>query len=113
MALSSLRALAQSITASVLGVPITVTVPNGDPVETRGVWDQRLDEQLAYGTDLARRDPRKVLAIQRTDTLTGIPKGSVIAAPETDDGEILTWRVDGYARPMEVDQMRVIVVPSS
>jgi hypothetical protein len=91
------------------GLPVTVTVPLGNPVGTTGVWVQALEEAQPFGTDLARRDPRRVLAIPRTAALDTIPRGSVILAAEVEGGPTRTWRVDGLERT-EADLFRVIVV---
>lgn len=93
------------------GLAITVTrpAPDNTPVTTEGVWVPPLIEEQPVGSDLQRREPRKVLAIPRTSTLAKIPRGSTISAPEVLGGTNQTWRVDGYDR-VEADLFRVIVI---
>lgn len=98
------------------GIPITLTrpPPDDDPITTSGVWIAAPpDEQAPYGTDLRRREPRRVMGIPRDATLTHIPRGSTVLAPETDGGEIKTWKTDGLASPTDPDLIRVFIVPTS
>jgi hypothetical protein len=92
------------------GLPILVTVPLGDPIRMTATWVRSLEETQPFGTDLARRDPRRVLAVPRTATLDTIPRGTLIVAAEEEGGPSRTWRVDGLERT-EVDLFRVVVVP--
>lgn len=113
MDLGPLRALASDLTQSILGVPVTVTrpVPDDTPVTTTGIWTTApLEESRPFGTDFQRRDPRRVLALPRR-TLTTVPRGTVILAPETPDGDPQTWVVDGVEQ-VDGDTVRVLMVPS-
>jgi hypothetical protein len=92
------------------GLAITVTPVGGTAVSTTGVWTTSLDEAMPFGQDYARREPRKVLAIPRTAALDAVPRGSVILAPETEDGTVVTWRADGFDGATSPDLHRVVVV---
>lgn len=99
------------------GLPITVTRPSPDdtPVPGTGVWmPEPLEEPRSIGVDFQRAEPRKVLAIPRSDALPSIPRGSVIAAAELLGGPVQNWRVDGYDAATEVDLMcvRLVAAPS-
>lgn len=111
MALGTLRTLAHDIVDSVHGVPIVITrsTPDDEPVATTGVWVRERDEAPPFGTEQARRQPRKVLLIQRTAALSEIPRGSIIAAPELDSGQVLRWEVQGYDGPLTTTRMRVVL----
>ena len=111
MGLGALRALAMGQTFDAFSVPITVTrpFPADTPVITTGVWTKPIDEAAPYGHEMARREPPKVLAIQRTATLDVVPRGSVILAAETDDGTVLTWRSVGTDGMTSADLIRVVV----
>lgn len=90
------------------GVDLVVTPPEGIPVPTRGVWDASPPvEEQPFGTDLYRREPRRVICLPR-NVLTAVPRGSVIVAPEDAAGEPKTWTTDGPALT-EYDCWRVIV----
>lgn len=110
MGLGALRELALDQTFDALGVPVTITPPSGSAVTTTGVWTKPLDEAMPFGQDYARREPRKVLAVRRTSSLDVVPRGSAISAPETDDGDVLTWRADGLDGTTSSDLIRVVVV---
>lgn len=101
---------------NIAGVPITVTRPSPDdtPVTTTGMWIQRpLEEQRPFGKDMQQYGARKVLGIIRTDDLQTAPRGTVILAPETDDGVVKTWKVDGFESAVEPDLLRVILVATA
>jgi hypothetical protein len=109
MDLGPLRALTCVLVQDAFGVPATVTLPLSNPVTTTGVWVRALEEAQPFGTDLVRRDPRRVLAIPRTAVLDAVPRGTVILAAEMEGGPTRMWRVDGLERT-EADLFRVIVV---
>jgi len=110
MGLGVLRTLAMGQIFDTLSLSITVTIPGGEAVTTTGIWTKPLDEAMPFGQDMPRREPRKVLAIPRATTLDAVPRGSVILAPEIDDGTVLTWRADGYDGNTSPDLHRVVVV---
>lgn len=114
MSFDALRASMLSLQFDMDGVAVTITRPAPDTVAltlpTGGIWMTPLDEQEPTGTDFSRRDPRKVMAVARTETLPTLPRGTLIVAAELDGGTPYTWRVDGYERPLEPDLMRVILV---
>ena len=94
------------------GVPVVLTRPPPEdaPLATTGIWLSALTETDPFGTEVPRRDPRRVLSVPATATLTTLPRGTVILAPEMSGQAIRTWRVDGYDR-FQPDELRVLVVP--
>ena len=94
------------------GVPVTVTrpAPEDTPIETEGVWHAPMTDQVPTGLDLTRADPQRVMALRR-DAVPTVPRGTVLAAPETIGGPVALWRLDGVAR-WEIDLVRVPVVPA-
>jgi hypothetical protein len=117
MNLGALRALASTLAFTAHGVDATVT-PLGSttPVPTRVIWLPQVGPSAQaftdrpYGSDFQRREPRRVLASQRSDALTDVPRGSVLRAPERGDLEAKTWIVDGHDLT-DVAQIRVMVIP--
>lgn len=111
MDLGPLRTLALNLQLSAHGVAATVTRPTPDdtPISTRGIWLRPADDPQPYGTDLRRRDPRRVIALPRADVPT-LPRGTLVEAAEITGGAALTWRVDGFDQVAEVDHWRAIVV---
>lgn len=90
-------------------VPATVTPPDAAAIATTGVWVTSTTESRPGFGDLQRREPVRVLALKRAD-VGSVPRGTVILAPETADGVVLRWRVDGFG-VLEADCVRVVVVP--
>lgn len=115
MSFDSVRALALDIAFSNIGVPATVTRPAPDnaPVVTTGIWLEPEQETQPFGTDFQNRGPRKVMALRRTAALQNAPRGTAIVAPELAAGVAKHWRVDGYARPVDADEMRVILIETT
>jgi hypothetical protein len=112
MDLGPLRALALDLTSSAHGVTATVTrpAPDNSPIVTRGIWiTSPLGESRPYGTDLQRRDPRRVLALPRSAVST-LPRGSIVVAAEAPGGAVKVWRVDGLDPTVVVEQWRAIVI---
>ena len=68
------------------------------------------EEPRAFGTDLQRSKPRKVLSVPKDATLQNAPRGTVILAPNQAGDTVRAWQVDGYDGRMEADLMRLIVV---
>jgi len=115
MDLGTVRALAASLTSQVLGVVATVTRPAPDdtPVVTTGIWYVApLEEAQPFGVDFSRREPRRILAVPRRTFPQGLPRGTVILAPETTDGTVLTWTVDGVER-IDPDFVRLVLVQAA
>src|SRR6185369_6164730 len=113
MDVDALRAQAQTVMFDTIGVDITITrpVPDDTPIAAIGIWmDQPPDESRPIGTDFQRREPRRLMAIIRTASLTSLPRGTVISAPELQGGTPNDWRMDGFSRPAEVDEFRVHLV---
>jgi hypothetical protein len=110
MGLGALRALANELSLDAFGLPVTITVPNGAPMTTTGIWAQPLAEAMPFGVDLSRRDPRKVLVIPRTTTLDAVPRGSVILAAEEESGAVQTWKADGMDGQATSTWLRIVVI---
>lgn len=110
MDFGSLRALALDLNFSAHGVDAVVTrpAPDDEPVETRGIWITPLTEDAPVNAAFARREPRRILALKRSEVPT-VPRGTGIQAPEKAGDDPVGWRVDGMDR-IEADHQRVIVV---
>lgn len=101
------RALMSRHNQAAHGVNITVTPPGLDAVTTTGIWHEPNDEGQPVGADYRRSEPRRLMEIPRSTDLADVPKASVIAAVDVEDGDEKTWRVEGYYRPS--DPLRVFV----
>lgn len=108
MGFGALRLLALDVAMSFQGVDATVTVPNGDPVETRAIWTQPVSELMPVGHDFQRREPRRVLALARS-AVPQLPRGTLIVAAEYEGATPRSWKVDAIER-MDADQVRAIVL---
>lgn len=104
-----LRALALDLNLSAHGVDVIVTVPEGAPVETRGIWLTPLTDGFPSGGSHQRHEPVRIMALRRED-VPAVPRGTLIVGPEKSGGVDQTWKVDGLDR-LEADHARVIVVP--
>lgn len=95
--------------SQILSVPIEVTRPSPDdePIETRGIW-LTLDTRDMPESAFPRREAFRVMSLRRDEVPTA-PMGTVILAPETEDGAVLGWTVDGM-HSIETDHHRVIVL---
>lgn len=111
MDLGALRTLVRDLNVSAHGLDVTVTPLGQAAIATRGIWVLPQVEDHPVGSDLQRREPRKVLALKR-DIVGVPPRGSVILAPEVVGGAIKTWRVDGIER-VEAELTRLIVALKS
>lgn len=105
-------ALIQKVNLAAHGIPVTVTPPGGSAVATTGIWHVPLEEQQPYGTDFQRREPRRLMELPRTDSLTAVPRGSIIAAADVDGGATKNWRADGLQRDDDPLRMFMILVPA-
>jgi hypothetical protein len=94
-----------AILLDAFGVPATVTVPNGGPVEAQGIWVTPTTDDRPGSLDVRRREPTRTFALA-----TPVPRGTVIVAPEMEGLDAQRWRVDGFA-VVEVDHVRVLVIP--
>lgn len=114
MNIGALRALVVGLNFSVHGVPITVTPPPplNDPITTSGIWlgVDEAGEVQPFGTDLRRREPRRILAIRRS-AVTTMSRGCTIEGPELAGGPAKTWTVDGILAT-HADHWRVAVTLS-
>lgn len=115
MNLGPLRALATSLAFGTHGVPATAIPLGGGPIATRVMWLPQVGTEAAtftdrpYGSDFQRREPRRVMAVERVAGLAALPRGSTIVAPERGDLTATTWTVDGHDMT-DVAQFRVMVV---
>lgn len=106
--LGALRLLTRDLNFDGHGLPATVQIPDGEPVETRVIWCVPPLEEVPLGTTFSRADPQRVLAI-RTDEVPTVPlKTTVLVAPMY-GADVQRWIVDGFDR-VELDHTRVIVV---
>lgn len=110
MDLGALRALVRDLNFEAHGIDITVSRTGIDetPLATRGIWVTPITDDVPVGNEFQRREPIKVLAI--SSTIGGVPRGSIVMAPELSGGTIRRWRVDGVER-QEVDHGRFVVLP--
>ncbi|MGE3175917.1 MAG: hypothetical protein AB7O32_00490 [Vicinamibacterales bacterium] len=94
------------------GVPATVTRPAPDdaPLDATVVW---LSPEAAGVPDgdpaFSRVDPKRFAAVSYAEVAT-IPRLTQVEAPETLDGPVLLWRVDGTVR-VEPDFAVVVLLP--
>lgn len=107
MDLGPLRALALELNFSAHGVPIVVSVPGEDDVETRGIWITTPPEMVPDGSGYQRVEPLRIMAIKRSD-VTRVPIDTLITAPEKSGDADEQWAVDGHER-QEADHNRVIL----
>lgn len=89
------------------GVAATVTIPDGDPVETTILWQPPITEEYPTGSEYRRATPRRRMAIPLSDVPT-VPRGTVILAPEVSGEAAAEWSVDETER-VDSDHHRVIV----
>lgn len=90
------------------GVDATVTPPGGEAMTTRAIWLSPLEDDQPVGLDFKRREPRRVLAVPRSDVASA-PRGTIITAPEALGGVTKTWRVDGLVQAVDPGHLRLIV----
>lgn len=114
MDLGSVQTLRLDASFSVLGVPATVTRPAPDdtPIATTGIWQSPLEEDAPFGTDLNRREPRRVLALRR-DSVPTLPRGTRVLAPEKPGGANKAWSVDGLEQRVDPHCWYAILVVTS
>jgi hypothetical protein len=107
-----LRGVALDATFDLLALDITIQRPEPDalPVQMSGIWLSPLEESQPFGNDLARKDPRRVMVLRRSDVLIEIVRGTKIFAPELAGGTVKTWRVDGFEQATEPDLIRPVLV---
>lgn len=99
-----------SAAQAAFGVSALVTRPAPDhaPITTIAVWDARpLEDQRAPGQEYSRLDPRRRLALSRSEVPT-TPIGTVIECPLEAGGESKTWRCEGR-ETSESDCWRIVV----
>jgi hypothetical protein len=95
---------------SEFGVAATVTVPSGSPVAATVIWLAPQLFQIPTEVDERLSEPRKVLALRRSEVATA-PAGTTIVAPEKAGEASKTWRVVGLADAGgDNEHLRVIVV---
>lgn len=103
-----LRESVRALQFAIHGVPATVTIPDGNPVETRIIWLTSITEPIGInGT--SRADTRRTLAI-RSDEVPTVPRGTIVEVTEHTRASPGMWRVDGVER-VEPEHIRVFVLP--
>lgn len=110
MDLGPLRTLALEINLAAHGVAATVTRPAPDdtPIDTTAIWQTEPNQDAQpFGSDFIKTEPRRVLALPRSDVPT-VPRGTLIVAPEATGGANKNWRADGLERTT-ADTWRVLV----
>ena len=102
------------VALTALGVAIIVTrqAPDDGPIATSGIWITSLVEEQPVGTDLRRREPRRVLAIPRSAVPT-LRRGDRVLAPEWSGDTPQLWRVDGLEPSPQPDEFRAVLVKQS
>lgn len=92
------------------GLPATVTVPDGAPVETTAFWLGPLSAEAPPGATAPRVERHRVLVLPLAD-VPDVPRETLIEMAEYDGGPILAWLVDSTASA-DVDCRRVLVLPA-
>jgi hypothetical protein len=106
----ALRGLVRDATFGVIGVPATVTIPGGDPVETRIIWlTPSQDGAPGAPAVFQRNDPQRAMAIRRDDLPT-LPLESLVAVTEPNLEDPTEWLVDSFL-VTEPEHYRVSVRP--
>lgn len=92
------------------GMPVTVTVPGEDPVETTGVWMTPETTDVPGGAqELRFKEGVQVLVLRRED-VASVPRKTIVqGAPHY--GATARWMVDGTAK-VEADRVYVVLVPA-
>lgn len=108
MDVGGLRASVREIQFAVHGVPATVTIPDGDPVETRIIWYSTGQDPTPGGSQLQYQDQRRGMALRRDD-VPEIPRGTVVEVTEPNREEPISWRVDSI-EGIYPEHVRVLVV---
>ena len=111
MGFGTLRERVVSRSFALFGVPITVTLPDSEPIATRGIWLTPETEEVPFGASYQRREPKRVMALKKSDVPT-VPRGTQIVAPEKDGDEMKRWRVDSFELA-EPEHHRVVLVEHS
>lgn len=109
MSLSALRTLVSEVNLAIHGVAATVTrpAPDATPVETTAIWLTPKEDQPG-GSDFARLDPKRVMAIPRS-ALSTMPRGTTILASEADGGTAKTWHRESLDRSIDPHFWYVVV----
>jgi len=96
------------------GLPATVTPPGvgQTPITTSGFWVSALAEEAPAGTELRRRDPRRVFVLPLSTAVPEQDRGALLAAAEYDGGVTKNWKVTGLGQVVEPDCQRLIVIPA-
>jgi hypothetical protein len=109
MSFGASRAVVLAANFEVHGLPVTVTPPGGDPVETRGIWMTPITEDGPAASEFSRREARHTIALLRSE-VPSAPRGTTILGNPVYGAVPSTWRVDGVERS-EAEHVRVTVVP--
>jgi hypothetical protein len=109
MDVAGLRSLVRGIQFGVHGVAAVVTPPGGPAVATLVIWLTPSTEAVPAGSDFARRESKRILAIRR-DEVPEVPRGTMITTAEPTLSTPDSWRVDAMDS-VYPDHYRVVVVP--
>lgn len=111
MELGALHELALELNLDMHGVPATVTAPGESAISTRVIWLTPVIDDLPAGRDFDRRYPRRMMVISRAD-VEDVPRGTIVAAPETHGGESVNWQLDAVESTRD-DHFKIIVIPEN
>jgi hypothetical protein len=106
-----LRELVLEVNFAIHGAAATVTPPGGPAVAGSTILLESIEEEAPTGREYMRREPRRVMALQR-DEFAEIPRGTVIVAPETIGGTPRSWQVDSTDATLAY-YFRLIVIPKT
>ncbi len=108
MNIGDVRGQVLSVNFSVYGHDVTVTPPDGEAIETRGIWVTPETTGFPIATEFQRREGTRVMALLRS-ACPSVPGGTVIVAPVQSGEEPTRFLVDGIERE-EVEHIRVRLV---
>ena len=91
--LQTLRDLATDKCFGIAGEDAAVTRPWENPIPAKVFWLDPLDEPSPIGRDYARRGPRWLLAVRRSE-VPELQRGSLINGSGPPGSTISTWQVD-------------------
>lgn len=104
MSLAALRALVLQVNVAAHGMPVTVTVPNGEPVSTDGIW-------FTPETDGdAQKHGTFVLVLRKAD-VPSVPRKTIVIGSPPNGDQTRRWMVDSTMK-VETDRVYVVLVPA-
>lgn len=112
MDVAALRALVVETNFSVHGVTVTVTTPDAErSITTLAIWMTTDTQHAPMDAPFPRRDPRRVLALKRSE-IAEVPIGTEIEAPARGGDPARTWIVQAYVAQFH-DHAQVVVIPKA